>query len=69
LPSFLTEDSSYLASPARFTQVIRRATLGALITILVLLTLAVIIRLNIQRPRMIMHALFVLALAATLFVL
>ena len=69
LPSFVTEDSSYLDSSARFTQVIRRMTFAALLAILVLLTLAVAIRLHIQRPRMIVHALFVLGLAATLFVL
>jgi hypothetical protein len=70
LPSFYAEpDVSYLNSPARFSRVIRRLTIGTLLALLILLTMAVAIRIQIQHPRMIMHTIFVLALATALLLI
>ncbi len=69
-PSFTSgADTSYLAVPGKFSRFIWRLTLSAAMVIFILLSLAVIIRIQIQRPRMIAHALFVLLLAGTLLFL
>jgi hypothetical protein len=67
LPSFYSEaDTSYLGSPARFSQIVRRLTGATLVSIVILLSLAVAIRVQVQRPRMIAHTFLVLVLAAAL---
>lgn len=66
-PSFYADaDNSYFQSPAKLTGGVRKITLAVIITIAALLSLAVLIRIRIQRPGMIMHAVLVLVIAVTL---
>lgn len=70
LPTFAVEaDTSYLAGPDTFSRFVWRVTLSAALVIFILLSLAIVIRIQIQRPRMIAHALFVLLLAGALLML
>ena len=63
-PSFYTErDPVYVTSTARFSDLSRRIALVVMAIILILLALAVVIRINIQHPRMIAHASLVVLLA------
>lgn len=63
-PSFYTErDAMYLENPARFSDLSQRVALTVAIIVLLLLTLAILIRINIQHPRMIAHASLVVLLA------
>ena len=70
LPSFSAEaDTSYLTSPARFSAGVRRITLVTALLVAMLLSAAVVIRIRVQHPGMIMHAIFVLALSTALLTL
>lgn len=67
LPSFSVEgDTSYLRSSGTFSRFIWRVILSTALVLFILLSMAVLIRIQIQRPRMIAHALFVLLLAGVL---
>ena len=63
-PSFYTErDTMYLENPARFSGLAQRVALTVAIVVLLLLTLAIVIRINIQHPRMIARASLIVLLA------
>lgn len=67
-PTFaMDSDQTYLAPPARFSQLARRLMATVFVTILILLLLCIMIRIRIQRPALIAHASLVLLLAASLF--
>ncbi len=57
-----------LAAPRTFNSFTRRITASILVSMLVLLILAVIIRIRIQHPALITHASLVILLAAALFI-
>ncbi|MFH1353680.1 MAG: CAP domain-containing protein [bacterium] len=63
-PAFYTErDPVYVTSTARFSGLSRRVNLVIMAIMLILLALAIVIRINIQHPRMIAHASLVVLLA------
>lgn len=69
-PQFAADaDQQYLVPPSRFSQLTRRLTAVIFTAIIILLILAILIRIRIQRPALIAHASIVLLLAATLFFL
>lgn len=67
-PSFYVErDVSFMDSPARLSGLVKRAALVSMVVIFLLLSLAIIIKIRIQHPRMIAHASIVLLLASIIF--
>ncbi len=69
-PSFYTErDPHYLEKTARLSRLARWLALSASVVILLLLGAAIVIRINIQHPRMIAHTSLLLVLAAVLLLL
>ncbi len=61
-----TADDNATRAPARFQQLTRRMFLGIVITISILLVLAIVIRIRVQRPALIAHASLVILLAVVL---
>lgn len=67
-PSFYVErDASFMESPARLSGLVKRVALTSMVLIFLLLSLAIIIKVRIQHPRMIAQVSIVLLLASIIF--